>query len=446
MKNILSFTVRDQDRQGWLGLALIPGGMVFCLPAFFIGGMLSGGLSLGGVAFCLITGFFILFVLGALVGIQSCDTGLPSAAISAEGLGVLGARFVTALLLSVTSVGWFGVQAAACGTSFGVMTTEILGIAVPAWAGTVFWGLVMTFTATLGFRALSFLSYIMVPVLLLTLSYALYAVFASGTGGMAALLAHRPSSPISLGAGISVAVGAWAMGACTTGDWCRYAKDRKGLILSLFIGVVVKGFVVFFAGAIFSVAAGKADISALLAGMGLPAMALVTLVLSAWTTNMMNAYSGSIAVSVLLGIEEKRFRLTAAITGITGTALGAAGILAPYLGFLGLLSSLVPPVAGVIIAAYLARILRRRRAAKQDLKAPSPPGVPAELPEGFILRPGFHPPGLAAYGFGALTAWLSGGVLPFFIPPVNGILAAVAVYLVLDSLYREGRGQRGKNI
>jgi cytosine permease len=347
-------------------------------------------------------------------------------------MGVLGARFVTALLLSITSVGWFGVQAAACGASFSVMTADILGISLPPWAATVLWGLVMTITAMLGFRALSFLSYIMVPVLILTLAYTLYTVISSGNGGMAALSAYRPASPMSLGAGISVAVGAWAMGACTTGDWCRYAKDRRGLILSLFLGVALKGSVVFFSGAVFRVATGNADISALLAGMGLPAMALVTLILSAWTTNMMNAYSGSLAVSVLLGLEEKRFRLTAAITGLTGTILGAAGILAPYLGFLGLLSSLVPPIAGVIIGAWLVRIIRNRGTAKTDPEA----FAPAKIPEGFALRPGFHLPGLVAYGLGAFTAWLTGSAAPFFIPPVNGIIAAMAVYMVLEKIWR----------
>jgi cytosine permease len=440
MNSMLSFKVRERGRQGWVGLALIPGGMMFCLPAFFIGGMLSEGLSLGGVAFCLIAGFLILFVYGALVGVQSCDTGLPSAVISAEGMGVLGARFVTALLLSVTSVGWFGVQAAACGASFSVMTADILGTALPPWAGTVFWGLVMTFTAMLGFRALSFLSYIMVPVLILTLAYTLYAVISSGNGGLAALSAYRPASPMSLEAGISVAVGAWAMGACTTGDWCRYAKNRRGLVLSLFFGVTLKGFVVFFAGALFRVAAGNPDMTALLAGMGLPGVALITLILSAWTTNMMNAYSGSLAVSALLGIGEKRFKLTAAITGLTGTVLGAAGILSLLSGFLSLLSSLVPPVAGVIIGAWLERILRGRRAAQAV-----PAGLaPGEMPGGFTLRPGFRLPGLAAYGLGALAARLTGTAFPFFIPPVNGILVAMAAYGILTKFFPGPPRTRGK--
>ncbi|MDR1900977.1 MAG: hypothetical protein LBQ88_01660, partial [Treponema sp.] len=133
----------------------------------------------------------------------------------------------------------------------------------------------------------------------------------------------------------------------------------------------------------------------------------------------------------IAGSGGKAFKLTTVITGLTGTILGATGILSLYLGFLGLLSSLVPPVAGVIIAAYLVRILRGRRVGKAG---PVVSGIPAG-PGGFILRLGFHPPGVIAYGLGASAAWLTGGVVPFFIPPLNGILVAMAVYMVLEKLF-----------
>jgi tetrahydromethanopterin S-methyltransferase subunit C len=48
------------------------------------------------------------------------------------------------------------------------------------------------------------------------------------------------------------------------------------------------------------------------------------------------------------------------------------------------------------------------------------------------MKPGFHIPGIIAYGFGALAAWLTTAVIPFFIPPLNGIIVAAVVYIVLD--------------
>jgi hypothetical protein len=47
--------------------------------------------------------------------------------------------------------------------------------------------------------------------------------------------------------------------------------------------------------------------------------------------------------------------------------------------------------------------------------------------------PGFHLPGIVAYAAGALTAWFTGTVCPFFIPALNGIAIAAAVYVLLTN-------------
>jgi cytosine permease len=318
---------------------------------------------------------------------------------------------------------------------------------MPEWLSTIFWGLVMTFTVMYGFQALKFLNYIMAPVLLLILAYTLYSVLSSG--GLTVLSAYRPASSMSLTTGMSLTVGSFAMGAFTTGDFCRYTKNPGGLILSLFIGIVIVGPVVILSGAVFRIAAGNGDITALLTGLGFPAGALIILIFATWTSNVVNAYSGSIAVSVLLGLEEKRFKLTAAITGSVGTILGAAGIFTRFLDFLSLLSSLVPPVAGVIIAAYLVRIIRNKRRENSG-DQPNPPennpgihishsGYGAGV---LSFPPGFHLPGLAAYGLGALAAWFTGAMVPFFIPSVNGIIVAMAAYMVLEKIFIRRAGSK----
>jgi cytosine permease len=421
MNNMLTFKVKEQDRQGGVGLFFIYGGCLICLPLLLLGGEMIGGLPLSGIIFCTVAGFLILFVYGTLVGTLGSATRLPSVALSAEGMGVLGARFGTALLLSITSVGWFGIQAAACGASFSAITAKILGVFLPPWIGTVFWGLAMTWTAMLGFQALKFLNYIMVPILLLILGYMVVLALSGGSISLPALFGYRPAASLSLAAGISRTVGVFAMGGLVTGDYCRYVKTRRGLALSLFAGMVILGSLTILSGAIFRIALGNPDITLLLVNMGLPAMALIGLIFAAWTSNVLNAYSGSIAVSILLGIEEKRFKRTTAITGLTGTILGAAGILSLFSDFLSLLSSLVPPIAGIIIAARLGRILESRRAGKGGA------GVLGSAAGDFAMRPGFHLPGLLAYALGALT-----GAIPFLIPPLNGIIVAMAAFLILE--------------
>jgi predicted PurR-regulated permease PerM len=51
------------------------------------------------------------------------------------------------------------------------------------------------------------------------------------------------------------------------------------------------------------------------------------------------------------------------------------------------------------------------------------------------MKPGFHIPGIIAYSAGALAAWLTTAAVPFFIPPLNGIITAAAVYVILEIIF-----------
>jgi cytosine permease len=153
---------------------------------------------------------------------------------------------------------------------------------------------------------------------------------------------------------------------------------------------------------------------------------------------MLNAYTGGIALSVLLGLGEKRVRLTTVLVGGTGTVLGAAGILSRLTDFLSLLSSLVPPVIGVLMGVKIADMLRQRNSGSA---AGAIPGKPMGN-RGGLMKRGFYIPGIIAYGTGALIAWLTTAVVPFFIPPLNGILASAAVYVILDRLPCRKKGER----
>jgi cytosine permease len=195
-----------------------------------------------------------------------------------------------------------------------------------------------------------------------------------------------------------------------------------GLAVSLLPGLLLG----FLGGAAFRIVTGTPDITVLLTGLGFPAMAMVFLIISVWTINMMNAYTGGIALSVLLGHRENRLKLNTALMGIVGTALGAAGILSRLTDFLSLLSSIVPPVIGMLMGVKIAEMLKRR------LMGQAAPVIPGKPDGGMRMKPGFHIPGIIAYGCGALIAWLTTAVFPFFIPPLNGIVAAALVYVVTD--------------
>jgi cytosine permease len=80
-----------------------------------------------------------------------------------------------------------------------------------------------------------------------------------------------------------------------------------------------------------------------------------------------------LAISNFLGLTEAKFKLTTAIAGATGTVLAALGILDRFTTFLGII----------------------------------------------------------AFAIGAGLAYLTANVIPFFIAPINGIVASIAAYIIL---------------
>ena len=396
-------------------------GAMICVPALMIGGMLGAGLSLGAAALAIIIGYALICVFMSFMGMHACDTGLPTAVMAGGALGEKGAKYIISTILAISCVGWFGIQAAVCGSSFSSMVEGMTGVSIPVWVSSVVWGIIMLLTACFRFSGLKWLNKIAVPLLGIVLIYALIYNLVSGNGR--ALIGYEPSAPIGLISGISLTVGSFVVAAAISGDYCRFAKNRKDVVKSSVLGVLPAGLVVLMLGGILAICTGSYDISVFLSASGLPLIGLIALVLATWTTNVSNAYSGGLALSVLLGQDEKKSRITTAVSGLIGTILAAAGILNSIQGFLSLLSAIVPAVMGVMIADYW--LLRKGNVAK------------------FEIRRGFYAPGIIAFAVGAFIACMTGGTFasipalsslnfPFFIGSVNGIVAALVLYVIIE--------------
>ena len=135
---------------------------------------------------------------------------------------------------------------------------------------------------------------------------------------------------------------------------------------------------------------------------------------------------GGLALSNLLGFDESKFKITTGISGAIGTLLAAFGLLNAFQGFLSLMSALIPPLAGVIIAAYWI--------------------VGKGKKENFHFSKGVSAAGLISFIVGALVACITGGTFtsfpglveampflnwPFFVGPVNGIVVSLVLYVIL---------------
>lgn len=427
------FEIKPEQRQSWLSIAMVWAGGMICVPSLMVGGVLSnGGLSMGQILASIFIGYGLICAYMICIGMQACDIGLPVSVMAEGALGQKGARYIISFLLAIACIGWFGIQSGTCGSAFASMMASMLGMKEPGTVMTaicsIVWGGIMLVTACAGFKGLKWLNYIAVPLLVVVCLYGIVASIISHNGGEA-IAAYAPKKSAGLVFGISMTVASFALGGVISADYCRFAKNRADVVKSSIVGVIPAGLFMLLTGAIMSIVTGKYDISAVLANLGVPVIGLIALVLATWTTNVTNAYSGGLALSNLLGFDESKFKVTTGIAGAVGTLFAAFGLLNAFQGFLSLMSALIPPLAGVIIADYWIVCKGKK--------------------EKFKLRQEFHVPGIAAFAIGSIVSCITGGTfaafpglvkalpflnMPFFVGPVNGIVVSLVIYVIISKL------------
>jgi len=348
-------------------------------------------------------------------GMQGSDLGRPTVINAESAFGSQGAGIVISFILGVSLMGWFGVQTGVTGVAFSSMMAE-LGVDISVSVSTLIWGLIMMSTAIIGYKALSFLNYIAVPALIVLCVYGI--VLAAGEYGWQGLLQLEPSSSMPVFSGVAMVVGGFAVGAAIAADYSRYNKNRTDAALSIVLGVVPAGLLMIFAGATIAAAAGSPDITQVISSLGFPVLGMIILILATWTTNVVNAYSGGLAVTNMFRLKGDKRALTTAIAGIVGTALALFGILDGFVTFLSILTAGIVPLAGVMITDYW--IKRKGR------------------PENWAPVPGVN--------WAAVIAWLGASAISYFvtwgITAVNGIVSALVLYLLLDALLNGKRNRQ----
>lgn len=171
-------------------------------------------------------------------------------------------------------------------------------------------------------------------------------------GGWTAIVNYQPETHMPFLTGVSVTIGSFALGAIITGDYSQYVRKRSGVAKASIIGVLPAGILMIAAGAIFGVTSETADIISVFTQLGLPVIGVIAMLLATWTTNAVNAFSGGIAIVNVFNVAKEKQTIAVAAAGSMGTILAAIGILDYFVPIMNVLSAMIPPVAGVMIASY----------------------------------------------------------------------------------------------
>ena len=406
--------IQPNEKRSWWSIAFIWVGTMICIPMLLVGGIFGAALTMGSIFWATLIGFAVCCILMILSGIVGSDTGLNATMCSTKAFGMTGANFTIALVIFICQAGWFAVQTATCALAFNTLLLQF-GAEFPFWLSCVIWGVVMFITAVYGVKWMAVLNYISVPLLVILCAYGgIYSVNAAGWNNITSAVTENL---MPLPAAISTVIGLFALGATINSDYTRYCRTRGDVVKATAIGVMPAALLMIMVGAIMAVGTGNYDVTAMFAGMGLPIVAMLVLILATWTTNTGNAYTSGLAACKMFSVKDSKRPLVTMICGVLGVLMAIAG-LADFLNiYISILGAVVPPIAGVVICDYFVFCKGKK--------------------ENWFPVRGINWIGIIAWIIGGGFALLETlGVVTVFSSAVDGVIISFVSYWILNSLLK----------
>lgn len=335
----------------WMEVASIWAGGVVSVTALLLGSTLISFLSFSySILSASIGLFFVLISMSFLSYISVFKRGNLSE-ISKKSFGLEGAKYLIAIVVGLSTLGWFGVQSNIAGSSFSLIVKQNFELDISSGVSSVFWGFVMVLSAVMGFRFLKTLNIIAFPLVIVLIIFGFYQSVDSVFFDK--ILNYKPLKENgNLLKGIAITIGFFSVAAVISPDYNKNAKSAKDAIIGSWVGIFPTAIFLMIVGAVFSIVSKNYDIVVVFSSLGLPTTSLIILILSTWTTNVLNIYSSGMAIYPIFENKISRKYLTL-IVGTLGMLLSYFGVLNKLVGFISLLTLTITPVAGVIISDFL---------------------------------------------------------------------------------------------
>ncbi len=347
--------VPEGKGKNWFEIGIVYWGSAICLPAFLVAGLVAGSAKLGMAIGAFVVAGVVLGIIAVLIGILGAETRLSTGMSARFTFGKYGAN-VLQILLFLGLWGWFGVQLGfmVAGLGDGGLVF-VLGSSVPVWLLKITGGALMTLTAMFGFKAIEKLSVVAIPFLLVIIIATLVSIFRGGQS-LAEVAALETESALPLGVAISIVISTYMVGALIAPDVTRYAKNKAAGAGGMIFGMLIGFPVILILGAIMvKGAGGEIDFSKVMLTNNSPfwvVLAVLAIILAAWTTNGTNLYSGALSLNAMFPTIKKW--LITLVSGVFGTFLSLIGIntAGGFQAFLGIIAILIPPAAAIMILDY----------------------------------------------------------------------------------------------
>lgn len=392
-------SVPNSSRKGFLSMFPVMLGFTFFSASMWTGGTLGTGLSVSQFLTAVLLGNLILGIYTCLLAYIASGTGLSTHLLARYSFGEKGSYLVS-FILSITQVGWFGVGVA----MFALPVQKVTGINLYVLISIA--GILMTATAYFGMKALTILSMIAVPSITLLGGFSVTKAIES-IGGMSELLKIEPTETLTMTVALTMCVGSFISGGTLTPDFTRFSKNRKVGVITTLVAFFIGNSLMFIFGAVGGAVMGETDISEVMFKQGIIIPAIIILGFNIWTTNDNALYASSLGFSNITKIGKNKIVI---VNGLLGT-MGAMYLYNNFVGWLVLLSSLIPSIGGIIIADYFL-VKRGKYNSMENTKFENVNMI-----------------AIAAWGIGVLAAKYAPGI-----PPINAVLTAVISYTAMSKI------------
>lgn len=336
----------DQQKTGLWDIAFVWFCANVAVPRLMIGGSLAE-LGFWNLLLILILGNILVFLPLLALGHIGYKIRIPTMAVSRMTFGIRGS-YIPSIANGIQLLGWGANVTVVCGASINIIVKHMTGFDnLMLWI--IVTAVIQLLITAYGFRSITWLQRLSVPLLgLLTI---VTAVLIFVKYGFTSIVHYAPVAPLTILLGLDIVAGnafAWGPMVC---DYTRYAKSSKASGGGTLIGSLAGAASFMFVGAISFMATGDANPVQFLLELGLGIPALLIIVLSSITTNVVNLYSSGISfVNVWPKVEPWKIIVPA------GVVMGAIAIIPNLIGhfitFLIIVGSIFVPLIAIMLVDY----------------------------------------------------------------------------------------------
>lgn len=451
--------VKERTWNTW-NVAALWVGMAICVPTYTLGGVLTAyfGLSVTEALITILLANVVVLIPLTLNAFPGTKYGIPFPVLLRSSFGIKGSN-IPCLIRALVACGWFGIQ-----TLFGGIAIHILmSTLFESWAALGGTGEVIGFFMFLainlfivikGSESIKILETVAAPLLLAVgIGLMMWAYPQISVTEILATPANRPEDASFWGyffGGLTAMVGFWATLSLNIPDFSRYVKSQKSQITGQVLGLPLTMFFFAALGVVLTAASTTlvgetiSDPINLIGKIDSPVWVVIAMVMIIVATLSTNTAANIVSpTNDFQNVAPKKINQTRGVllTGLLGVLLMAwelfkklgwiesdVSVEAMYTGWLLGYSSLLGPIAGIMVVDYF--IIK-----KQRLEL-------AELYKTNGIYGGFNSAGLIAFGIPVILTLvaLTTGLFSWFYQYgwFTGSVLGGLVYYVVASKQQAG--------